>query len=212
MTTPEMDNGTTRDDLLQRVALMETMITEGRRNTGRYGWIFILWGLVCLSGVGWSYLQPHGYWVWPIVIACGFAIQFVGIAMQRRRGHWSSENIKSRSVAAVWRMMSIAIILYVTPAIVTHTIHQIAYIAAIFMFLGMAHATSAVILRWGVQGMVAGLWWAGGVATYFVPRDYVITIYMVEMVCCMVLFGVYAMMLERRRAAALVQVQVQHHA
>jgi len=29
MTTPEMDNGTTRDDLLQRVALMETMIAEG---------------------------------------------------------------------------------------------------------------------------------------------------------------------------------------
>jgi hypothetical protein len=208
MTNPETDNGTTRDDLLQRVALMETMIAEGRRNTGRFGWIFVLWGLVCLSGVGLSYFQPHGYWIWPIAIASGFVIQFIGIAMQRRSGHWSSENMKSRSVAAVWRMMSIAIILYVTPAIVTHTIHQIAYIAAIFMFLGMAHATSAVILRWGVQGMVAGLWWAGGVATYFVPRDYVITIYVVEMVCCMVLFGVYAMMLERRRAAALVQ----HHA
>jgi hypothetical protein len=50
---------------------------------------------------------------------------------------------------------------------------------------------------------VAGLWWAGGVATYFVPRNYVITIYVVEMVICMVLFGVYAMWLERRRAAAL---------
>ena len=208
MNSPETDNGTTRDELLQRVALMETMIAEGRRNTGRFGWIFILWGLVCLSGVGLSYFLPRSYWVWPIIIVSGFAIQFVGVAMHRRSGNCSSENMKSRSVAAVWRMMGIAIILYATPAIVTHTIHQIAYIAAIFMFLGMAHATSAVILRWGVQGMVAGLWWAGGVATYFVPRDYVITIYVVEMVCCMVLFGVYAMMLERRRAAALVQ----HHA
>jgi hypothetical protein len=212
MTTPEMDNGTTRDDLLQRVALMETMIAEGRRNTGRFGWIFVLWGLVCLGGDGWSYLQPHSVWVWPIVIGSGFVIQFVGIAMHRRSGHWSSDNIKSRSVAAVWRMMGIAIILYAAPAIVTHTIHQIAYIAAIFMFLGMAHATSAMILRWGAQGVVAGLWWAGGVATYFVPRDFVMTIYVVEMVCCMVLFGVYAMMLERRRAATPLQNQVQHHA
>ena len=212
MNSPETDNGTTRDELLQRVALMETMIAEGRRNTGRFGWIFVLWGLVCLSGIGVGYSLPRSYWAWPIIIASGFVIQFVGVAMHRRSGNWPSENLKSRSVAAVWRMMGVAIILYAVPAGVTHTIHQIAYIAAIFMFLGMAHATSAVILRWGVQGMVAGLWWAGGVATYFVPRDYVITIYMVEMVCCMVLFGVYAMMLERRRAAALVQVQVQHHA
>jgi hypothetical protein len=95
---------------------------------------------------------------------------------------------------------------------VTHTVHQISYIAAVFMFLGLAHATSAVILRWKAQGMVAALWWAGGVATYFVPRDYVITIYVAEMVCCMVLFGVYAMMLERRRAAAQVQGRVQDHA
>jgi hypothetical protein len=202
MTNIEREDGTTRDDLVQRVALMEEMIAEGRRNTGRFGWIFVLWGLVCLSAIGWSYLQPNGYWVWPILITSGFVIQFLGIAMHRRSGNWPSENLKSRSVAAVWRMMGIAIILYAAPAGVTHTIHQIAYIAAIFMFLGMAHAISAVILRWRAQGMVAALWWAGGVATYFVPRDYVIAIYVVEMVCCMVLFGVYAMWLERRNRAA----------
>ena len=204
----EAEGGTTRDDLVQRVALMEAMIAEGRQSTGRFGWIFILWGLVCLSGIGGSYLLPHSYWVWPILITSGFVIQFLGIAMHRRSGNWPSENLKSRSVAAVWRMMSVAIILYAAPAIATHTVHQIAYVAAIFMFLGMAHAISAVILRWRVQGMVAGLWWAGGVATYFLPRDYVIAIYVVEMVFCMVLFGVYAMWLERRRAAALEQ----HHA
>jgi hypothetical protein len=201
----EAESGTTRDDLVQRVALMETMIAEGRRDTGRFGWVFILWGLVCLAGVCGSYFQPQSYWVWPIAIASGFAIQFIEIAMHRRSGNWSSGNMKSRSIAAVWRMMGIAIILYAAPAIVTHTIHQIAYIAAVFMFLGMAHAISAVILRWRVQGVVAGLWWAGGVATYFVPRNYVIAIYVVEMVCCWVLFGVYAMMLERRAAA------LEHH-
>ena len=161
MTNPEPDNETSRDELLQRVALMETMIAEGRRNTGRFGWIFILWGLVCLSGVGGSYFWPQSYWVWPIVIGSGFLLQFLGIAMHRRSGHWPSDNTKSRSIAAVWRMMGIAIILYAAPAAVTHTIHQMAYIAAIFMFLGMAHAISAAILRWKVQGVVAGLWWAG---------------------------------------------------
>jgi hypothetical protein len=204
----ESDNGTSREDLLQRVALMEIMIAEGRRSTGRFGWIFILWGLICLSGVGWSYLQPHSYWVWPIVIGGGFVIQFMGIAMHRRSGNWSTENMKSRSVAAVWRMMGIAIILYAVPAAVQHQMQHISCIAAIFMFMGMAHATSATILRWKAQAVVAGLWWTGGVAMYFVPGDYVIAIYVAEMVFCQVLFGVYAMMLERRRAAGLVQ----HHA
>lgn len=204
MTGYEEGNGASRAELLQRVELMETMIAEGRRNTGRYGWIFILWGLVCLGGAGLSYVWPQSYWVWPTLIAGGFAIQFAGIALRRRSGQSATNNMKSRSVAAVWRMMGIAIILYAIPAGMTHTLHQIAYIAAVFMFLGMAHATSAVILRWRTQGVVAGLWWAGGVATYFVPRDMVITIYVMEMVVCMVLFGVYAMMLERR-AAGMVQ-------
>jgi hypothetical protein len=208
MTNFEQDNGTTRADLLERVALMETMIAEGRRNTGRFGWIFILWGLICLSGVGWSYLQPHSYWVWPIVIGSGFLIQFAGIAKHRRSGHGPIENMKSRSVAAVWRMMAIATILYTVPASMQHKGQEMSYVAAIFMFLGLAHATSAMILRWKAQGVVAALWWAGGVAMFYVPGDYVMVIYIAEMIFCMVLFGVYAMMLERRRTAGLVE----HHA
>jgi hypothetical protein len=48
----EAEDGTTRDDLVQRVALMEEMITEGRKSTVRYGWIFVLWG-ADRSGAGW---------------------------------------------------------------------------------------------------------------------------------------------------------------
>ena len=208
MTNTEREDGVTRDELVQRVALMEEMIAEGRRSTARFGWSFVLWGLVTLIGIGWQYLQPHLHWIWPVAIASGFLIQFIGIAIHRRRGRSCSNNMQSRSIAAVWRMTGIAIILYAAPAIVTHTIHQIAYVAAIFIFLGLAHAISALILRWRAQGVVAGLWWAGGIATYFVPENNVLTIYIAEMFFCMVLFGLYAMWLERRRAAALEQ----HHA
>ena len=76
-------DGTSREDLLQRVALMEEMIAEGRRTTGRYGWIFVLWGLVDLAGLGWERLQPGNPWVWPVVLVSGIVLQFVGIAMVR---------------------------------------------------------------------------------------------------------------------------------
>ena len=49
----EAEDGTTRDDLVQRVALMEEMIAEGRQTTVRFGWIFLLWGV---DRSGWRWL------------------------------------------------------------------------------------------------------------------------------------------------------------
>ena len=52
--TMEREDGTTREELVQRVALMEEMIAEGRRITARYGWIFVLWGLTYFAAIGWT--------------------------------------------------------------------------------------------------------------------------------------------------------------
>ena len=75
---------------------------------------------------------------------------------------------------------------------------QISYIVAILMFVGMAHAISALILRWPVQGAVAVLWWAGGIGMYFIGGDYFLAIFVAEMFFGMVLFGLYAMWLDGR--------------
>ena len=208
MTNTEPDNGTTRDDLLQRVALMELMIAEGRQSTARFGWIFVLWGLVDLAGMGWQILRPS-YWVWPVTICSGLILQFVVIALRRRSGTWCSTTAKSRSISAVWGMMGAATSLYCFTGIFRHHADDISYIAAVFMFVGLAHATSAIILRWGVQGFVAGIWWAGGIACFFVPSENdLLLIFILEMLFGMVLFGLYAMWLERQRSPA----QVNQHA
>ena len=59
----EAEDGTKRDDLVQRVALMEEMIAAGRRSTLRFGWIFVLWGLIDLAPVGWQLVVPNSRWV-----------------------------------------------------------------------------------------------------------------------------------------------------
>jgi hypothetical protein len=201
MTNMEREDGTTRDELVQRVALMETMIAEGRRSTARFGWIFLLWGLIDLAGVGWGELQPDFRWVWPITISAGFVLQFIILAMRRKSGHSCGGSVRGRSVAAVWSMMGLTVLLYVVAAIVQHKAGQISYVAAILMFVGMAHAISAMILRWMAQGIVAGVWLAGGVAIFFVPRSYVLSVFIAEMCLGMILFGLYAMWLERQSAA-----------
>jgi len=63
----------------------------------------------------------------------------------------------------------------------------------------MAHAISAVILRWRAQAVMAAVWWAGGAAIFFVhSQSKVQCIMFVEMALSMIAFGLYAMVLERR--------------
>jgi hypothetical protein len=191
-----------RDDIVARLNLIEAMIAEGRRSTGRFGWIFVLWGLVDLAGVGMESVHPGHMWNWPVVITTGFVLQFAGFAMRRRSGHNCGPSIKGRAVSAIWGMMGITLVLYCFTGAFTHHANGRPYLAAIFMIIGMAQAASAIVLRWGVQGAVAAWWWAGGVAIFFVPGNWFLAIFSVEMLFGMIFFGLYAMFLEGRRPSA----------
>jgi hypothetical protein len=202
MTNPEPDNGITRNDLLQRLELMETMIAEGRRFTARCGWIFVLWGLVDLAAMTWLYLKPHSNWAglhaWPVCLIAGVILTAIGRSLQRRE-QAPGKSVQCRSVEAVWSMMGVALAILITGAMVRHLTWQYSYLAGLLIIIGMAHAISAMILRWRLQGIVAAVWWVGGMAMFFARgmRDVNIIMF-VEMCLGMVLFGLYAMMLERR--------------
>ena len=44
----------------ERIALIESMMREGRRSTEQWGWNFLLWGIAYLVAVAWSTWLPHG--------------------------------------------------------------------------------------------------------------------------------------------------------
>jgi len=93
----------------------------------------------------------------------------------------------------------VAMGIYVASAILTHFSWQYSYIAGLLMMLGMAHAISAMFLRWRMQGLVAAVYWAGGVAI-FTCNSWRATnaIMLFEMGIVMILFGLYAMWREPR--------------
>jgi hypothetical protein len=202
MTDFETDGeGANRDDLLQRIELMETMIAEGRGFTTRNAWIFVLWGLVNLTGWSWQHFFRHsdfaGAWAWPICLIAGVVLTVAGKALQKRDQGYAKNSVCSR-VMAVWGMMGLALGIYVASAMITHFTWQFSYVAALLMMIGMAHAISAVILRWRVQGLVAAIWWAGGAAIFFLNSWRATSdIMLAEMCLGMIAFGLYAMMLER---------------
>ncbi len=204
MTKCEPEGGATRDELLQRVALMEAMIAEGRRSTAQYGWIFVMWGLVYFVAIGWALFLPFANFAWPVCIATAIVILNVVKGRQGRRG--TSENLRSNNIEAVWKGMGLTITLFIVAGFASHHAHGPAFWAALSFFVGLAHAISAMILRWWMQGIVAAIWLAGGIATFFFTRPSEgIGIFLVATFFGQIVFGLYVMMLERRRTAALVQ-------
>ena len=203
-----MDHGATRDELMQRVALMETMISEGRKTTARYGWVFLLWGLVYFAAMGWTLYLPLANLAWPVCITVGVVTSIVGQLRQKRQ-HGGRETLRSRSIGAVWMAMGIVLTLFLVTANVSHHFDGPGCFAVILFFIGLAHGTSAMILRWGMQGLVAVIWCAGGVASFFFtrPSEWLV-IFLVATFFGQILFGLYAMMLDRQRVAA----SVRHHA
>lgn len=197
MTDFETEGGADRSDLVARLNLMETMIAEGRQATFRNGWIFVLWGLVDIAGMALELEHPAHAWNWPLTISIGMILQFVGLGMRRRSGREAPANTQSRALSAIWTTMGVSLILYCFAAIFTHVAGDATYIAAIFMILGTAHAASAIILRWRMQGAVAALWWAGGLASFFLSGGWYLVIFCLEMLFGMIAFGLYAMVLER---------------
>ena len=200
----EREDGVTRDELVQRVTLMEAMIAEGRQYTGRNAWIFVLWGLVDLTAWAWQNYSPHfgGPWAWPICLAAGVVLTFGGKMLQKSKEGYSSNDTCSR-VMGVWGMMGLAMGIYVASAMLTNFSWQFSYIAGLLMMFGMAHAISAMFLRWRIQGLVAAVYWAGGVAIFaFNSGRATNAIMLIEMGIVMMLFGLYAMWREPKRGGA----------
>ena len=198
MTNSEPDNGKNRDELVQRLELMEAMIAEGRQYTGRNSWIFVLWGVVDLVAMSWQYYFPHfgGRWAWPICLPAGVVLTLAGKAVQRRAPGYSKNEECSR-VMSVWGMMGLAMGIYVASAMLTHFDWQFSYMAAILMMIGIAHGISAAILRWRMQGLTAAVYWAGGVAILaFNSWRATNVIWLIEMCVVMIAFGLYATRVE----------------
>jgi hypothetical protein len=208
MSHSERDDETTREDLLQRLALMETMIAEGRRYTGRNSWIFVLWGLVDIVAMSWQHYLPHsgGRWAWPICLPTGAILSLAGKLIQLRSPGYSKNEACGR-VMSVWSMTGSGMGIYIATAMITHFDWQYSYMAAILMMIGMAHGISAMLLRWPMQGLAAAVYWAGGVAIFaFNSGKATNIIWWIEMGLVMIVFGLYAMRVEPTGGP------VQHHA
>ena len=120
---------------------------------------------------------------------------------RRRQGAVST---KTRTLGGVWLSFSVGIMLYVAAAAISHHIvnHQVMFVSTICFMLGTVNVTSAAVYRWYVQGMAGVVWWAAGVYTQFTDANGAAVAFLVATFLAQIVFGLYLMARERRRASA----------
>lgn len=189
----------------ERIALIETMMREGRRSTEYWGWNFLLWGIAYFVAVGWSSLLPHAggpLLAWPVTMTVAVVLTIV---IARRRAGRRPRTEKSRALQAMWTAMGWGIFLFAFPVAFSGHYQAQSFMAAIEVMLGIAHVASGAFLRWTVQSVVGALWWAAAVASCFVSGNSVGYIFLAATLVCNIGFGIYLMAREGRERAGEVQ-------
>ncbi|HEY1984444.1 MAG TPA: hypothetical protein VGG85_03500 [Terracidiphilus sp.] len=193
----------------ERIALIESMMREGRRRTEYWGWNFLLWGVAYLIAIGWSSFFPAGRALaWPVTMILA-ALLTIGIA--RRRMHNQPRTEKSRGIQAIWTAVGSGIFVFAFPVAFSGHFQAQSFMAAIETLLGVAYVGSGLTLRWTTQIVLGALWWVAAIASCFVRTENGVgIIFLAATFVCMIGFGIYLMIRESRVKAQARAAGVQH--
>jgi hypothetical protein len=190
---------TDRQELNDRLSLIETMIAEGRQSTQSWGWTFVLWGVAYYVAIAWAYWGNAAI-AWPVTMVTAGLITAV-IAMRRSSGH--PETRLGRSMASVWISLGVSLFIFGICAGFSGHADQHVVIAVIATMLGMANATSSLTLNWKPQFACAIIWWATAVVSLFGTITQGSIGFLVAIFFCQIVFGIYMMIGEAREARQL---------
>ena len=190
-------------ELKERLALIVSMITEGRRGTQSWGWVFLLWGVAYYVAIAWATrgrnfsVWGDGNWLaWPATMAVAFVLTLIiGI----RKGRGQPITTVGRAVVAVWSCVGVSMFLLFPALAINGRLDEHAFVALVAAMLGVANGASGMILRWKAQVLSAVVWWAASAAACFGSLAQVTLVFLAAIFVCQIVFGIYTMILEARR-------------
>jgi hypothetical protein len=188
-----MQDHTTEQELKDRLSLIESMIAEGRRNTERWGWMFVLWGVAYYVAMAWS-AWGHSARAWPVtmMIAVVVAIAFASLKTGSHPG-----TTLGRAIGSIWIALGISMfLLFLALGLSGRLTDQHLFAAVTSAILGMANGASGLILRWKVQFVCAAVWWVAAIATCFGTDSQGAIVFLVAIFLCQIAFGIYGVIAE----------------
>ena len=183
-------------ELKDRLSLIETMIAEGRRTTESWGWTFVLWGVAYYVAIAWSAWGPHSSLAWPVTMVAASAL--TGVFASRQK-HSHPDTTLGRAMSSIWIAMGISMFIVLMCLAISGRFNLNIFVAIIGAMLGMANATSSLILKWKMQFASAVVWWAVAVVACFASEAETGIAFLAAIFFCQIVFGIYAMMCESRR-------------
>jgi uncharacterized membrane protein len=192
----------TRQDLTERLDLIENMLAEGRRKTESWGWTFVLWGIAYYVAIAWStWGQTISLWgsrdlAWPVTMIAAFILTMViGI----RRGKGRPNTTIGRAIISIWKCVGISMLLIFPALSIAGRLDVHAFGALVAAMLGIANGASGLILQWKAQFACAIVWWIAAVLSCFGSDTQLAIVFLSALFLCQIVFGIYAMTLEARR-------------
>jgi hypothetical protein len=203
-----MQDNTNESEIRERLNLIENMISEGRRTTESWGWSFVLWGVAYYIAIAWSYFANSNY-AWPVTMIAACIV--MGIVISRKTKD-RPETTTGRAMASIWISLGISIfILLLCLGLSGHGDFHV-FVAIISAMLGMANATSGMVLRWKMQFASAVVWWTAAIIACFTSDKLTIVAFLAAIFFCQIVFGIYCMIAESRKLKARSARQGASHA
>jgi len=182
-------------ELKDRLRMIESMLAEGRRTTESWGWTFVLWGVAYYVAILWSALG-HSSLAWPVTMVAASLLTIVLVSRRRRKHPRTS---LGRAMGAIWAAMGISIFLLLFSLGLSGRYETHVFLAIVGAMLGMANATSSMILKWKMQFACAVLWWIAAVTACFASETLSDIVFVVAIFFCQIVFGIYGMIGEARK-------------
>ncbi|MEO7143045.1 MAG: hypothetical protein ABI165_06020 [Bryobacteraceae bacterium] len=190
-----MQDHATEQELKDRLSLIESMIAEGRCTTERWGWTFVLWGVAYYAAIAWS-IRGQSVWAWPVTMIAA-AIVTVVVASLRAGKH--PETTLGRAIGSIWITLGISmLLLFPALGLSGRLTDPRVFISVASAILGMANGASGLLLRWKAQLACAIVWWAAAVASCFGTETQSMIVFLVAILLCQIVFGIYGMIAEAR--------------
>ncbi|MGH9449596.1 MAG: hypothetical protein ACRD11_03555 [Terriglobia bacterium] len=191
-----MQGKATEQELKDRLNLIESVISEGRRTTESCGWTFVLWGVAFYAAIAWS-IMGQSAWTWPVTMVAA-AIVTVVVARLKVGNH--PRTTLGRAVSSIWIALGVSMfVLFISLGVSGRLTDPRLFISVASAILGMANGASGLLLRWKIQFACAIVWWAATVASCFGTDEQSVIAGLAAIFLCQIVFGAYGMIADAQR-------------
>lgn len=132
-------------------------------------------------------------------VAAALAVMAMAWIWRGRSHERHPETTLGRAVGSIWLGLGVSMVLLFPALGFSGRLGDVhLFIAVVSAFLGMAYGACGLMLRWKAQFVCAVVWWATAVASAFGNETQAVVIFLVAIFLCLIVFGIYGMMLEAR--------------